>query len=134
MGDFILSQLKREIHTGNTLATLSTFATEEEAKIQKEIERLRSEIRTERRRFLDASPSATTAVGGFYYTGQPDNRVLIAFISCFGAFLLFAGLIVIMNKCPGYLFPMSGEERLKIVGVAWLSAIVVTYAGFLILT
>jgi hypothetical protein len=135
MGNFILSQLKREIHTGNTLSTLSSLANEEEAKITKEIEHLRSEIRTERRRFLDASPSVSTAVGGLYFTRQPDNQVLIAFMSCFGAFLLFTGLIVIMNKFPGgYLLPMSDWERIKIVLTGWVTAIVLTYAGFFIMT
>jgi len=135
MGNFILTQLKREIRTGTTLSTLSSIARDEEAKIKKEIEHLRSEIRTERRRFLDASPSTSTAVGGLYFTQQPDNKILITFMSCFGAFLLFTGLIVIMNKFPGgYLLPMSDGERLKLVAGAWVTAIIITYAGFFIMT
>lgn len=131
MEGFILGQLAREAKSGTTLATLSESAHEESEKIRKEIDELKSEIRTEKRKFLDADPSRTTAVGGLYFTGQPDNQVLIAFLSCFGAFLLFTGLLVIMNHIPiAYLQALTTGERIKIVASVWVTAVVLTYIGF----
>jgi hypothetical protein len=135
MERFILGQLEREAKNGTTISTLADSAREEAAKIRKEVEDLQSEIRTEKRRFLDASPSKTPAVAGLYFTKQPDNQVLIAFLSCFGAFLLFTGLLVIMNHIPvPYLQALTMNERLQTVGVVWLVSIVMTYIVFFTFT
>ena len=135
MERFILDQLRREANNDKTLSILTTAANEEGDKIRKEIDHLRAEIRTEKRRFMDSSPSATTAVAGFYFTKQPDNQVLIAFLSCFGAFLLFAGLLVLMNHIPLYaLQVMSMGDRVKFVVTAWVAAIVLMYVGFFAFT
>jgi len=135
MERFIMSQLKRELNTDQRLSTLSDSVHQESENIQTEIDSLKTEIRTERRRFLDASPSVSPAVNGLYFTTQPDNKVLIAFISCFGAFLLFAGLLVLTNHLPGtYLDAMSMDERVKVVGTAWVLAIVLSYLGFFTFT
>lgn len=131
MERFILGQLKREAANDATLGVLSESANEEADKIRKEIDELKSEIRTERRKFLDSDPSKTTAVAGLYFTRQPDNQVLIAFLSCFGAFLLFTGLLVLMNHVPlAALQALSSGERLKLVAVSWIAAILLAYIGF----
>lgn len=135
MERFILDQLKREANNDKTLSLLSTAAAEETEKIQKEIEDLRAEIRTEKRRFMDSSPTASTAVAGFYFTKQPDNQVLIAFLSCFGAFLLFAGLLVLMNHIPlNALKVLTMGDRVKLVGAIWVASIVLMYVGFFAFT
>ena len=135
METVILRQLQRESTAGQTLTTLAEAAQEEEDRIQKEIERLRSDIRTEKRRFLDSNPSVSTAVAGLYFTQEPDNQVLIAFLSCFGAFLLFVGLLVIMNHVPILYFQaLTSNQRIKIVGMTWVLAVVLTYLGFFIFT
>ena len=135
MERFILGQLEREAKNGTTISTLADSAREEAAKIRKEVEELQSEIRTEKRKFLDANPSKTTAVAGLYFTKEPDNQVLIAFLSCFGAFLLFTGLLVIMNHIPvPYLQALSMNERLQSVGTVWIVSIVMTYLAFFTFT
>jgi hypothetical protein len=135
MERFILGQLEREAKNGTTISTLADSAREEAAKIRNEVEELQSEIRTEKRRFLDANPSKTPAVAGLYFTKQPDNQVLIAFLSCFGAFLLFTGLLVIMNHIPvPYLQALTMNERLQTVGVVWVVSIVMTYIAFFTFT
>jgi hypothetical protein len=135
MERFILGQLEREAKNGTTVSVLADSAREESNKISNEIEELRTEIRTEKRRFLDANPSKTTAVAGIYFTGEPDNQVLIAFLSCFGAFLLFSGLLIIMNHIPVlYLQALTMNERLTLVGTIWVVALVITYLGFFTFT
>ena len=135
MERFILGQLEREAKNGTTISTLADSAREEAAKIRKEVEELQSEIRTEKRKFLDANPSKTTAVAGLYFTKEPDNQALIAFLSCFGAFLLFTGLLVIMNHIPvPYLQALTMNERLKAVGTAWVIAIIAAYISFFTFT
>jgi hypothetical protein len=84
----------------------------------------------EKRRFLDASPSTTTAVAGVYFTQQPDNQLLIAFLTCLVAFLLFVGILVILNKFPGLstlLRDTNTWERVKIVGGFWVICLLITY-------
>ena len=131
MNGFILAQLKREASADKTLGTLTDIATQENNKLLVEIEETKTAIRTERRKFLDSEPSVTTAVGGMYFTGQPDNQVLIAFLSCFGAFLLFAGVLVILNHVPLLYFQaMSQNDRLKFVVSTWVLVLVITYVGF----
>ena len=135
MQRFILEQLGREAKNGMTVSVLADSAREEAEKIRKEVEELRSEIRTEKRKFLDANPSQTTAVAGLYFTREPDNQVLIAFLSCFGAFLLFTGLLVIMNHVPiAYLQALTMNERLQSVGFVWVVAIVVVYIAIFTFT
>ena len=131
MHEFVLGQLKREAGSADTLQTLGDVATNESTRMQEEIDQLKTEIRTERRRFLDANPSVSPAAGGLYFTKVPDNRLLIAFLSCFGGFLLFAGLLVVLNHLPIYYFTaMAQGERIKFVGAVWVSAIVMMYIGF----
>ena len=140
MERFILGQLKREVKHAQTVSTLSDAANEEADRIRKEIDEVKTEIRTEKRKFLDANPSASTAVAGLYFTRQPDNQLLIAFLSCLGAFLLFAGLLVIFDLIPlDYFRALSAEgggngQRVQIVLTAWLVIAITTYLGFFIFT
>ena len=135
MDDFVLKQLKREVSNKQTMSILSESVTQESERIQAEIDGLKTEIRTEKRRFLDASPSTSTAVSGLYFTMQPDNQLLIAFLSCVGAFLLFMSLLLMLNYIPiYYLEALSSSQRLQIVGLAWVLTAVVTYIGFFIFT
>jgi len=135
MEQFVLKQLQREVDNEQTLSTLSESANETADKLRTEIDELKTDIRTEKRRFLDASPSASTAMGGLYFTRQPDNQVLIVFLSCFGAFLLFSGLLVIMNHIPiAYVQALSTGERFQIVGSIWVVAAIATYLGFFTFT
>jgi hypothetical protein len=135
MESFALKQLGKEASSSGTVSTLSDLATEETTKIQAEIDELKGEIRRERRLFLDADPSAPVTVAGLYYTREPDNQVLIAFLSCFGAFLLFLGLIVILGYSPdGYTDRLTMSERIKLVGGFWIVALLVTYLCFFTFT
>ena len=135
MESFALKQLGREASNSQTMTTLADLATDETAKIQKEIDELKGEIRKESRRFLDADPSAPTSVAGLYFTREPDNQVLIAFLVCFGGFLLFAGLIVILGYAPiEYLTLLTISERVKLVGGFWVVALVLAYFCFFTFT
>jgi hypothetical protein len=131
MHQFVLGQLEREAGSQGTLQTLGEVAQAESTRMQEEIDRLKSEIRTERRRFLDANPSVSPASGSLYFTKVPDNQLLIAFLSCFGGFLLFAGLLIILNHVPVYYFTaMTMGDRIKLVGAVWVAAFVMMYIGF----
>jgi hypothetical protein len=82
---------------------------------------------------LDANPSATTAVAGLYYTQQPDNQLLIAFITTFCLFLLSVGFLIILNKVPGLTELLSRTqlwERVRLVGMAWVLSLLVVYIYF----
>jgi len=135
MSQFILKQLGRETGTNKSLGVLSDLAKETSAKLESEIDELKSSIRLERRRFLDASPSVSPAVGGLYFTQEPDNHLIIIFIACFGSFLLIAGLLVIYGYIP---VDPNGTttftQRLIVVGAFWLAAAYYTYIGFFTFT
>jgi hypothetical protein len=90
---------------------------------------------------LDADPSAPTSVAGLYYTKEPDNQLLIAFMSCFGAFLVLASVLIFMRAIPiPFLMALDNNgmdgirERVSIVGPAWLVIIAVTYYCFYVFT
>ena len=135
MHQFVLGQLGREASTSGTLVTLGEVAEGEVKKMQTEIDTLKTDIRTERRRFLDASPSTSPASGGLYFTKVPDNQLLIAFLSCFGAFLLFGSVLVFLNHVPLYFFTaMTMGDRIKFLGSVWVAAIILMYIGFFAFT
>jgi hypothetical protein len=130
MHEFLLKQLGREAARETTYQDLESIVGGEAAKLNDEIEHLKSEIRTERRRFLDADPSVSPAVAGLYFTRTPDNQVLITFLVGFGAFLLFSGALILMDLIPlAYFNRMTGGERLKIVGGYWLVSLLLAYTG-----
>lgn len=130
MHRFLLMQLKKEAESQQTTDNLKEIVGTESDRIQTEIDRLKSAIRTERRRFLDSDPSSPTSV-----TREPDNLVLIAFLACYGLFMLFAGLLVLQNLIPLTFFDrMTTTDRLKFVATLWVIAIVVAYIGLFLFT
>jgi hypothetical protein len=133
MNEFLLTSLRRESGSGSTLGTLEDLASDTIASTEADIEALKAQIRSQRRRFLDAAPSVSPAVGGLYYTQTPDNQVLIAFMACFGAFLAFLSVLVLMNQMPGLEYLTMGE-RVKYVVVGWIAAAIVVYVGFYLFT
>jgi len=135
MSQFILKQLGRESGANASLSILTDLASETTDKMKAEIEEVKSSIRTERRRFLDSDPSVTTAVGGLWFTQQPDNQMLIIFLSCFGSFLLIAGLLVIYGYLPLDLVASADfNMRLVVVGIFWVLSLFITYIGFFTFT
>jgi len=136
MERFILKQLKREISGGETVTTLLESARKEADSLRTGIDDLNVTIRKERRLFLDANPSVSPAVGGLYFTQEPDNQVLIAFLSCFGAFLLFSGVLVLMNHLPiPYIQDrLTTTNRIQLVIGSWILACILAYAGLYIFT
>jgi len=135
MSQFILKQLARETGNNASIGILSDLAKDTSAKLESEIEELKSSIRLERRRFLDAGPSNSTAVGGLYFTQEPDNRMIIIFLSCFCSFLLIAGLIVLYGFIPVYFITnASFGQRLISVVSFWVAALVLMYIGFFTFT
>lgn len=135
MSQFILKQLGRETGTMASIGVLKDLATDTSAKLESEIDDLKSSIRLERRRFLDASPSASTAVAGLHFTQEPDNRLIIIFLSCFGSFLLLGGLIVLYGFVPVYFITnASFTQRLITVLSTWLFALFAMYIGFFTFT
>jgi hypothetical protein len=136
MGNFLLRQLTKETGSEETMTHLTSLAEGEVEKKQTEIEALKAKIRKEKRRFLDSGPQVSPAVAGLYFTKVPDNQVLIAFLSGFGAFWFFAGLLLLFNQIPGiyYFQAMTMKERIKIVSTVWISVFLFTYIGFFVFT
>ena len=136
MEKFILKQLKREISGGETVATLLESARKEADSLRANIDNLNATIRKDRRTFLDAGPSVSTAVGGLYFTQEPDNQVLIAFLSCFGAFLLFSGVLILMNRLPiPYVQDqLTSGNRVQLVIGGWILSLTLAYAGIYMFT
>ncbi len=133
LNDLHLRQLK--VAEDPNMDALTGLAVERIETLQAEIDALKGDIRKQRRRFLDADPSVSPAAGGLYFTQVPDNKVLIGFLSAFGAFLLFVSLLIVMGHIP---FPpfsaMEASERYKTVGVIWIVSILLMYLGFFVFT
>lgn len=136
MNEFLLRQLEKEVDSAGTVKALTELVGDESTKVEDELESVKSAIRTERRRFLDADPSAPTAVAGLYFTKEPDNQALLAFIACFCAFLLFTGLVVLLRLVPQgtYFSNLTQGESVKIVVAYWTIGLLMAYAGFWLFT
>lgn len=141
MNEVLLQMLGREAQAHATVADLASYTEEEATALRNQIEDLKSSIRTERRKFLDASPSVSPAVGGLYFTRTPDNQMLIAFLSCLGIFLAFVSALILLNLIPptvgfgDFVFAnMTGGERAKLVAALWIVALVVTWLAFYLFT
>lgn len=135
MNELVLQILGREAQAQATVADLSSYTEQEAQRLRDQIEKLKSSIRTERRKFLEASPSSSPAVGGLYYTTTPDNKMLIAFLSCMGMFLVFASALLLLNMIPvPYFTNLTAGERAKIVGIVWVVALVATWCAFYLFT
>ena len=118
-----------------TADAITSMATADTERLQKEIEETKAQIRVEKRKFLDSGPQVSPAVGGLYFTAVPDNQVLIVFLSCYTAFWLFLGIMLLTNQIPiPYVSGLSSNDRLKLVLGTWVLLIVVTYLGFFMFT
>ena len=137
MNDFLVGYLQKDVAAGGTRKGLKSLAASEQEKLATEITRLKAEIGTERRRFLDSGPQDSPAVGGLYFTRIPDNQVLIAFIVCLVAFLLIAGVVIIRDSL-GILYAaqinLTIGERVKLVLGGWAGILLIVYLGFLLFT
>lgn len=135
MGAFILKQLQRETGTEQTLTELGEMASAESDRMRDEIDALKSEIRKEKRRFLDADPSVSPKVAGLYFTQTPDNKVLIGFLAAFGSFLLFVGVALLTGRTPFELLNATSDaERFKMAMGLWVIGIVGMYAAMYLFT
>ena len=114
---------------------ITSMATEDTKRLHKEIEETKAQIRVEKRKFLDSGPQVSPAVGGLYFTAVPDNQALLIFLSCYTAFWLFLGIMLLTNQIPiPYISGMSSNDRIKLVLGTWVLLIVVTYLGFYMFT
>ena len=135
MNEFLLGLLVKETGTEQTLIDLAGIADGEMEKLQKKNDELKSQIRTKRRIFLDSSPQKSPAIAGLYFTKVPDNQALIAFLSTFGAFLLFIGLLIILNHIPiQYFLGMVPRERYTTVATLWVAGFIIMYVGMYLFT
>jgi hypothetical protein len=133
MGSFILNQLEKETGDDETLSELANMAVRDTETMQREIEDLKSQIRTEKRKFLDSDPSVSPAAGGLYFTKNSDNQMLIAFLSCFGSFLVIASVAYAMGYIPLINKP-TGTETVKIIATFVVVSVVLMYMGFYMFT
>ena len=114
---------------------ITSMASEDTKRLQKEIEETKAQIRVEKRKFLDGGPQVSPAVGGLYFTAVPDNQALLVFLSCYSAFWLFLGVMLLTNQIPiPYISGMTSGDRIKLVVSTWVLLIVVTYLGFFMFT
>ena len=135
MSDFLNKQISDASGTAMTLDMLSGTIEDEYERLNTEIESIRADIRKEKRIFLDSDVSTSPAVGGLYFTLVPDNQILIAFMSCMGAFLLFCSALILLNKIPLYYFEaLTYPNRIVTVSVLWSTAIIFTYLFFFAFT
>jgi hypothetical protein len=135
MDEFLLGTLDKEAGNSDTIVNLGVIAERQMQAIQDEIDELKSEIRKERRRFLDSGPQKSPAVAGLYYTKVPDNQVLIGLLTCLGAFLLAISACILLGVVPiEYLKRQTSSERWITIGTLWITTIVITYIGLFIFT
>lgn len=133
--EFLLGVLDKETGNNETIVNLGAIAEKQMENIQNEIDELKSEIRKERRRFLDSSPQKSPAVAGLYFTKVPDNQVLIGLLTSLGAFLVAISACILLGIVPiDYLTRAGDGERWKIIGVIWITTLVLTYMGLFIFT
>ncbi len=129
-GHFVLGLLERETGSAGSLDTVHAMTEQEVSDMEAEIERLKQQIRMERRQFLDAQPSVSPAVGGLYFTRVPDNQVLIALLSTVGALLVFLSVGIFLGLLPiQYLLNTSTRERVYIIAGLWATTILMGYLG-----
>lgn len=135
MDEFLLGTLDKEAGNNDTIVNLGAIAEKQMQSIQNEIDELKSEIRKERRRFLDSGPQVSPAVAGLYFTKVPDNQVLIGLLSCLGALLVAVSACILLGVIPiEYLKRADLGERWKTIGALWGVTLIVTYIGLFIFT
>jgi hypothetical protein len=103
--------------------------------VQGQIDDVKSQIRRERRLFLDASPSASPAVGGVYFTRTPDNQVLILFIVGYCGFLAALSALILLRVIPiPYFEAFTMADRIKTVAILWGAGLLLAYVGLFVFT
>jgi hypothetical protein len=129
-GHFVLGLLVRETGSAGSLDAVHDMTAQEVSGLEEEIERLKEQIRMERRVFLDSQPTVSPAVGGLYFTRVPDNQVLIALLSTVGALLvgLTVGIYLGLFPIP-YLEATTARDRLMIIAGLWSVTILMGYLG-----
>lgn len=135
MTDFLAQQKSLTSNTNGKLTTLTDLANETSAQLNKEIDDIKAEIRKEKRIFTDSDIQRSPAVGGLYFTLVPDNQILIAFMTCMGAFLLFVSLLIMLNMIPVMYFQgLTYLNRITTVAMMWILALIGTYIGLFAFT
>jgi hypothetical protein len=135
MNETVLQMLNRETQNQQAIGGVSEIAQEKASDMKAEIDQLKTAIRTQKRKFLDASPSKSPAVAGMYYTKTPDNQALIAFLVAFGVFLVLISVLIMFNMIPvAYFLGMTENDRFKLVGIIWAVSLIAGYAGFYLFT
>jgi len=134
MHELITTTLEKQAAAGATFQNLETLLQNEKTRLSAQSDELKNTIRKSRRIFLDSSPQTSPAVGGLYFTLVPDNQVLIAFIACFGAFILFAGVGFGLNLGPVAALNLSSGERWSLVTGFWIGVPILTYIALWLFT
>lgn len=133
--EFLLGVLDKETGNNDTIVNLGALAEQQMQSIQNEIDELKSEIRKERRRFLDSGPQKSPAVAGLYFTKVPDNLVLIGLLSCLGAFLVAVSACILLGVVPiEYMKRQTDSDRWTTIAALWITTLIVTYIGLFIFT
>lgn len=129
-GHFVLGLLARETGSAGSLEAVHAMTQQEVGGLEEEIERLKQQIRLERRTFLDSQPSVSPAVAGVYFTRVPDNQVLIALLATIGALLTFLSVGLFLGLFPiPRLEATSTTERLMVIAGLWTVTILMGYLG-----
>ena len=135
MNAFLLQTLEKEAGNMSTLNDLGGIVKGTISDLQAEIDNLKSQIRTARRRFMDSGPQVSPAVGGLYFTRVPDNQVLIGLLSTLGVLLIAVSACILLGFSPiGYMERTSITERLITVASIWVGTLLLTYMALFIFT
>jgi len=127
MTQFLIDHQKKDPN-GTKLQELRVLIQDSINDLQGQQEEVKAEIRKEQRIFTDSNIQTSPAIGGLYFTKVPDNQILIAFLTCFGAFLLLGGLLIIFDMIPIYYFQaMIPSQRWTTVALIWAVSLIFAY-------
>jgi hypothetical protein len=130
----VLTVLERERLMGPN-AKMEGIVRDQATGVQDQIDEVKSQIRRERRLFLDASPSVSPAVGGVYFTRTPDNQVLILFIVGYCGFLAALSALILLGAVPiPYFEAFTMGDRIKTVGILWGAGLMLAFVGLFVFT
>lgn len=135
MTNFLAQQKSLTSNTNGNLNTLTELAKNTSAQLNTEIDMIKTEISKEKRIFTDSDIQRSPAVGGLYFILVPDNQILIAFMTCMGAFLLFVSVLIMLNMIPVMYFEgLTYLNRIMLVAGMWVLALISTYIGLFAFT
>lgn len=127
---FVLSVLERETGSIGSLDSVKEMTDKEISKMEEEIEHLKTQIRMERRLFLDAQPSVSPSVAGTYFLQVPDNRLLLAFMITTAIFLSLISIGIFLGLFPiPRLEATTVRERIFLIAGLWSATILIVYLG-----